>query len=243
MLPNRDGLKLSVRGGKGRPTMSATEWIGASQVIRSRCGSRTGSVSLVQRGILQPRIREGQRDARVEGRVRRLVDRRPLVGALEVERVDRACLDELVDQSIVPRPGRVELHAQVGIEIEPGAERRDRRRVAEPHRRDEAKGLGLALERLGQRLARPGAGRGRAPRSRMPSGDKDGTGRGRGRRARATGARRAPRRSRRVWCEPERGSVGPFRLEGLLVLGAVGGVLADACFSAAVEADDGRACA
>ena len=109
---------------------------------------------VVQRGILQPRVRKRERDARVEGRIRRLVDRRSLVGALEVERVDRAGLDELVDQSVVPRPCRVELHAQVGIEVEPGAERRDRRRVAEPHRRDEAEGLGLALERLGERLAR-----------------------------------------------------------------------------------------
>ena len=154
MLPNRDGLKLSVRGGKGRPTMSATEWIGASQVIRVAVRLEDGIRLLVQRGILHPRVRKRERDARVEGRIRRLVDRRSLVGALEVERVDRAGLDELVDQSVVPRPCRVELHAQVGIEIEPGAERRDRRRVAEAHRRDEAKGLGLALERLGERLAR-----------------------------------------------------------------------------------------
>ena len=39
---------------------------------------------------------------------------------------------------------RIELHAQVGVEVEPGAEGRDRRRIAEPHRRDEAERLGLA---------------------------------------------------------------------------------------------------
>ena len=50
MLPNRDGLMLIVRGGKGSASMSATEWMGASQVIRSWYGSSTGSVSGVSAG-------------------------------------------------------------------------------------------------------------------------------------------------------------------------------------------------
>ena len=44
-----------------------------------------------------------------------------------------------------------------------------------------------------------------------------------------------------MWCEPERGSVGPLRLEGLLILRAVGGVLADALLAASTKADDRRA--
>ena len=41
---------LTIRGGNGSDSMSPIEWIGASQVIRSRCGSRTGSVSGVSAG-------------------------------------------------------------------------------------------------------------------------------------------------------------------------------------------------
>ena len=41
---------LTMRGGNGSATMSATEWIGASQVMRSRWGSRMASVSGVSSG-------------------------------------------------------------------------------------------------------------------------------------------------------------------------------------------------
>ena len=109
---------------------------------------------VVQRRILQPRLREGQRNARVEGRIRRLVDRCALVRALEVERVYGAGLDKLRDNRVVPCGRRVELDAQVGIEVEPGAQRRNRRGVAEAHGSDEAERLGLALERLRERRPR-----------------------------------------------------------------------------------------
>ena len=103
MLPKRDGLKLSVRGGNGQAD-DVGDGVdrrvpGDPVAVRLEDGIRL----VVQRGILQPRLGKRERDARVEGRVRRLVDRRALVGALEVERVDRAGLDELVDQSVVPR--------------------------------------------------------------------------------------------------------------------------------------------
>ena len=152
---------------------------------------------VVQRGILQPRLRKGERDARVEGRIRRLVDRRSLVGALEVERVDRAGLDELVDQSVVPRrlSGRASRAGRDRDRARRGAARSSQgRRTASTRRSGGAWPRARAPRRA---TCPPGEGRGRAPRSRTPSGDTGGTGREPGRRARATGARRAPRRSRR----------------------------------------------
>jgi hypothetical protein len=43
--PNRDGFTLSVRGGNGSASTSATEWIGASHVIRLRYGSSAAAAS------------------------------------------------------------------------------------------------------------------------------------------------------------------------------------------------------
>ena len=60
-LPNRDGLMFTILGGNGSASMSATEWIGASQVIRSRCGSSTGVGLRRQRRVLDPRVREAPR--------------------------------------------------------------------------------------------------------------------------------------------------------------------------------------
>ena len=41
---------LIERGGQGAASMPATEWIGASQVTRSACGSSTAFVSAVIAG-------------------------------------------------------------------------------------------------------------------------------------------------------------------------------------------------
>ena len=41
---------LTIRGGYGSATMSAIEWIGASQEKRSRCAASTASVSAVSAG-------------------------------------------------------------------------------------------------------------------------------------------------------------------------------------------------
>ena len=41
---------LTIFGGQGSASMSAIEWIGASQVSRSRTGSRIGRVSSVTSG-------------------------------------------------------------------------------------------------------------------------------------------------------------------------------------------------
>ena len=50
MEPKRDGFTFTVFGGHRSDSMSSTEWIGASQVTRSRCGSSTGVVSSVSAG-------------------------------------------------------------------------------------------------------------------------------------------------------------------------------------------------
>ena len=92
--------------------MSATEWIGASHVTRSACGSRSSRVAVGQRRVLEPRLGERVDDATVEIRIRRVVDDGPAVVALEVDRVDTAELDKLGDHVVAPaRPG-VELEAQ-----------------------------------------------------------------------------------------------------------------------------------
>src|ERR671914_1085261 len=48
--PTRDGLMLTMRGSHSSARMSSTEWIGASQVMRSRTGSSTGLVSSLMSG-------------------------------------------------------------------------------------------------------------------------------------------------------------------------------------------------
>ena len=110
--------------------MSAIEWIGASQVKRSLCGSSTGRVSSVQAGILEPGVRERLRHAPVEVGVGRLVHDGALVEALEVDGVDRARRDQLGDQLVGPVADRVELEAQRRIAVEALADRLDRGRLA-----------------------------------------------------------------------------------------------------------------
>ncbi len=94
---------LIVRGGHCSAWMSATEWIGASQVMRSRWESRTGSVSAVSLGSSIQASREGLNDAPVELRVGRVVDDRAFVLALQVDRIDRVQRDERGDQLDRPR--------------------------------------------------------------------------------------------------------------------------------------------
>ena len=84
--------------------MSATPWMVASQVMRSRCGARTSSVSGVRPRVLDPRVGECLGDPPVQLGVGGLVDDRPLVEALEVERVDGARGDQRGDQARRPSP-------------------------------------------------------------------------------------------------------------------------------------------
>ena len=139
--------------------MSAIEWIGASQVSRSRTGSRIGRVSSVDVGVLDPGLGERLDQLRVELGVGLDVDHGALVEALQVERVDGAGLDQLGDQLVAPVVGRVELEAQAGVAVELAPQRLDRGGLAhparrEPHRGDELDRPRLAAERRGKALAR-----------------------------------------------------------------------------------------
>ena len=89
--PIRDGLMFTIRGGKGSASMSAIEWIGASQVIRSWSSASTAAVSGVTTSGSSSQASGNASTTRlVEHRVGRLVDDRAAVERLEVDRVDRA---------------------------------------------------------------------------------------------------------------------------------------------------------
>ena len=83
------------------------------------------------------------------------VDRGAFVEALEVERVDRAGLDQGGDQLVVPVVEGVELEAQRRVDGEAGEQRLDRGafvrvEAGQPHRVDEVHRPRLAAERLGE---------------------------------------------------------------------------------------------
>src|SRR5438045_8696150 len=78
---------LTIFGLNGSASMSAIEWIGASQVMRSRCGASTGSVSSVSAGS-SIHASGKPPDPALYDRVVRLVDDRPVVGDLELGHVD-----------------------------------------------------------------------------------------------------------------------------------------------------------
>ena len=69
-----------------------------------------------ERGVLEPRFWQTLGDAPVERGVRRRVHRRPLVVALEVDRVDRTGGGELGDELVGPLRVRVELEAEARVE-------------------------------------------------------------------------------------------------------------------------------
>ena len=134
--------------------MSATEWIGASQVIRSRCGVQ----HLVGGGhrqvrVLEPRVREGLRDQPVELGIGLHVDRGAPVVALEVDRVDSSRIDQAGDELLVPGVGRVELELEVGVSGRHPLEPVEHRRVAKAHRDDEVERGGLAPQHLVERAS------------------------------------------------------------------------------------------
>ena len=95
--------------------MSAIEWIGASQVKRSRCAGEYRFGLGRQLRILDPGLCECLDDAAVERRVGGVVDDRAGVQALEVDRVDgararrssaiSASSQELVGSSLKRSPG------------------------------------------------------------------------------------------------------------------------------------------
>ena len=218
--------------------MSATEWIGASQVKRSRWGAQDGFGLGRQLRILDPGVGERLDDAAVERRVGRVVDDRALVLALEIDRVDRAQRDELRDQLLVPGRRGVELEAQARRDPQALAQRLERRRLAQAQRGDEAHRLALAPERRVQRragLAQREVERGRVERPVAVQ--------ARLRRSVGSGKRSSERRcsakDASVQSPAQRPRARAGALQRLLVLGVVGDVLAEALLARAVQADDG----
>ena len=93
-----------------------------------------------QRRILDPGLRERCRNPPVQLWVRRVVDRSAAVLPFQVDDVDDSARRELRDELVRPVGRRVELEAQIGVELEP---RIDRRGAVRGH---EAHGFRLALE-------------------------------------------------------------------------------------------------
>ena len=101
-----------MRGRHGSASMSAIEWIGSSQVIRSRWGSSRSAVAGSSAGSSihasgSPSI---TRRYRPGSGVHRHGD--VAVGALQVDDVDAAQARELADDVVVPARRRVQLEAQ-----------------------------------------------------------------------------------------------------------------------------------
>ena len=218
--------------------MSSTEWIGASQVMRSLNGSSASRASVgLEVGVLEPGVRERLGDPAVEGRVGVGVDRRALVGALEVDRVDRAGLDQALDQGVVPVGRGVELEAQVRVAGEAAGDRVDRRRVAHARGDDERHRAQLAAERVGQRAA--GLAQREVERRALerPSGGSCGRPRGRARRPGTGRARRGAREKLSKVHSPASGRTGPWSCWASWSVGLVGDVLAEALLAAALQAD------
>src|SRR5581483_9839753 len=93
-------------------------------------------------------------DEPVEGRVGRVVDDRAAVVALQVDRVDAAELAQLGDQLRGPERRRVELEAEAGVELEPGAQLRRAGRVTEAAGGDEPDRPRLPAHRAAERRPR-----------------------------------------------------------------------------------------
>ena len=213
--------------------------MGASQVTRSRCGSRIRSVSCVQIRILDPRVRERLGDEAVEERVAGLVDGRALVGALQVDRVDGTRLRERLDQLRVPLARRVELEAQLRVALEQARDRVERRRVLDPQGDDEVDGLRLAPHGLSQRRARLAQGEVERRALVRPAAVVE------------EGVHPRPGREERHAVEELREAVErvasgeregrALGLQRLLILAGVGDVLADSFVAAAAQVDHRRA--
>ena len=176
--------------------MSAIEWIGSSQVIRSRWGSSRSAGRRLERRVLDPRLGEPLDHAAIQARLGVHRHGGVAVAALQVDDVDAAEARELADEVVVPAGRRVQLEAQPRVHAEPHLEREEARRVADPDRCHEAHRLGPDGRRRPGARGRSGAGRGPAPRSRTPTGGTGGRCRGSGRPGRGWPGRAASRTRR-----------------------------------------------
>ena len=234
---------FTVFGGNGSASMSATEWIGASQVMRSRWGSSTGrrppapmrsGSSSQASGRPSATIRYSSGSVSTSTGVPRVV-------ALEVDRVDGAGGGQLGDQLLGPGVGRVELEARARVALEQAVEPCPRSRAlvgrsppgASRPRRSAAAARGPPPRRA---TCPPGAAPGRAPRTRTPSGGSCASPRARAASGTGRACRAARPASRACGC-PHRSACRPGVLEGHVVEAVVDHVLADALLAAAVQRD------
>jgi hypothetical protein len=218
--------------------MSATPWIGASQVMRSRWGRRMASVSSGELRVLDPGLRKRLDHAAVEDGVGGLIDDRAHVQALEVDRVDRAGGHQAGDDLGRPLGGRVELEAQRRVALQALGHGVEGRRLAQAQRDDEAHRVRLAAERGVQRRAR--LAQREVERRRLVGPHAiEARGLALGRRGpQVEGLDVIAERPQRPFaCE---GQDRAGRLQDLVVGRVVGHVLADALLAGAVHADDRR---
>ena len=117
-------------------------------------GLEDGIGLLGQVRVLDPRRRKALRDHAVEPWVARLVDDRALVGALEVDGVDRTGRAELADERLVPFARRVELEAEGRVALQQERHRVGGGRPLDPQGDDEVDRPRLAADGLAQREAR-----------------------------------------------------------------------------------------
>ncbi len=117
--------------------MSWTEWMIASHVTRSACGSRSDPRLRRERGVLDPGVGEVLDHPSVELRVGRVVHDGAAVLALEVDRVDAAELLQLREDRVRPVRTGVELEAKFRVAREKGLDPCRRRRISEPAGGDE----------------------------------------------------------------------------------------------------------
>src|SRR4051812_24440063 len=117
--------------------MSAMPWISASQVTRSCTGSMTGEVSSVSAGSSIHASGKWRTQRSYSTRAGAEANPRALVEPLQVDRLDRARVDQLEEQLLRPVRRRVELETQRRVALEPAHERLRRGRIAEPQRHHE----------------------------------------------------------------------------------------------------------
>ncbi len=156
-MPNREGLLLSVLGGKGSASTFAdrVDRRVPGQPVAVRLQRRPRVV--VEPGVLDVRVGKRLGDAAVERGARVGVDPVAAVVALQVDDVDGAGRSELGHDLVRPAVARVHLEAQGRGELEPRADVAAGRDDEGQRPRLAADGLGDRLSSLSQREVERGA--------------------------------------------------------------------------------------
>ena len=105
---------LTIFGGQGWSSMSATEWIGASQVTRSATGSRIGLVSSLTSGSSSQASGNASISLRYSSGSVSTSTGVPLYWPFRSSESTAPVSTSCGDQLVGPVVGRVELEAEVG---------------------------------------------------------------------------------------------------------------------------------